>query len=129
MSKTWVCPQIITIPGWNCVLYRELQCTPSVVKEHKQCAVGVQKKTVPENKKCYEFGGNPEAVLIFPPKLKKSTFKTRIFLKKKSSFVFNKVFKDHAIDGETLPLLTEEHLRSTMGLKLGPALKIQSQVG
>nr|KAF6478470.1 sterile alpha motif domain containing 7 [Molossus molossus] len=38
------------------------------------------------------------------------------------------VFKDHAIDGETLPLLTEEHLRSTMGLKLGPALRIQSQV-
>uniref|UniRef100_H0W7G2 Sterile alpha motif domain containing 7 n=1 Tax=Cavia porcellus TaxID=10141 RepID=H0W7G2_CAVPO len=38
------------------------------------------------------------------------------------------VFKDHAIDGETLPLLTEEHLRGTMGLKLGPALKIQSQV-
>ncbi|XP_053456157.1 sterile alpha motif domain-containing protein 7 isoform X2 [Nycticebus coucang] len=38
------------------------------------------------------------------------------------------VFKDHGIDGETLPLLTEEHLRGTMGLKLGPALKIQSQV-
>lgn len=54
------------------------------------------------------------------------------FLKKKhsklTSFMFNKVFKDHAIDGETLPLLTEEHLRSAMGLKLGPALKIQSQV-
>ncbi|XP_019499461.1 PREDICTED: sterile alpha motif domain-containing protein 7 [Hipposideros armiger] len=41
---------------------------------------------------------------------------------------YAQVFKDHAIDGETLPLLTEEHLRSTMGLKLGPALKIQSQV-
>ncbi|XP_072816814.1 sterile alpha motif domain-containing protein 7 isoform X3 [Vicugna pacos] len=40
---------------------------------------------------------------------------------------YAQVFKDHAIDGETLPLLTEEHLRSTMGLKLGPALKIQSQ--
>ncbi|XP_053456158.1 sterile alpha motif domain-containing protein 7 isoform X3 [Nycticebus coucang] len=38
------------------------------------------------------------------------------------------VFKDHGIDGETLPLLTEEHLRGTMGLKLGPALKIQSQL-
>lgn len=47
---------------------------------------------------------------------------------KLTPFVFNKVFKDHAIDGETLPLLTEEHLRSTLGLKLGPALKIQSQV-
>ncbi|XP_020737775.2 sterile alpha motif domain-containing protein 7 [Odocoileus virginianus] len=41
---------------------------------------------------------------------------------------YAQVFKDHAIDGETLPLLTEEHLRSAMGLKLGPALKIQSQV-
>ncbi|KYO34083.1 sterile alpha motif domain-containing protein 7 [Alligator mississippiensis] len=38
------------------------------------------------------------------------------------------LFKDHAIDGETLPLLTEEHLLDTMGLKLGPALKIRSQV-
>ncbi|XP_067897802.1 sterile alpha motif domain-containing protein 7 [Heterodontus francisci] len=37
-------------------------------------------------------------------------------------------FKDHAIDGETLPLLTEGHLLDTMGLKLGPALKIRSQV-
>ncbi|KAL1778164.1 sterile alpha motif domain-containing protein 7 [Sigmodon hispidus] len=41
---------------------------------------------------------------------------------------YAQVFKDHAIDGETLPLLTEQHLRDTMGLKLGPALKIQSQV-
>ncbi|KAM6223898.1 sterile alpha motif domain-containing protein 7 [Rhynchocyon petersi] len=41
---------------------------------------------------------------------------------------YAQVFKDHAIDGETLPLLTEEHLRDTMGIKLGPALKIQSQV-
>lgn len=41
---------------------------------------------------------------------------------------FHQIFKDHAIDGETLPLLTEEHLLDTMGLKLGPALKIRSQV-
>ncbi|XP_006890447.1 PREDICTED: sterile alpha motif domain-containing protein 7 [Elephantulus edwardii] len=41
---------------------------------------------------------------------------------------YAQVFKDHAIDGETLPLLTEDHLRDTMGIKLGPALKIQSQV-
>ncbi|XP_054838215.1 sterile alpha motif domain-containing protein 7 [Eublepharis macularius] len=41
---------------------------------------------------------------------------------------YAQVFKDHAIDGETLPLLTEEHLLDTMGLKLGPALKIRSQV-
>lgn len=38
------------------------------------------------------------------------------------------VFREQAIDGETLPLLTEKHLLSTMGLKLGPALKIRSQV-
>lgn len=38
-------------------------------------------------------------------------------------------FKDHMIDGETLPLLSEEHLLDTLGLKLGPALKIRSQVG
>ena len=39
-----------------------------------------------------------------------------------------KVFREQAIDGETLPLLTEEHLLNIMGLKLGPALKIRSQV-
>lgn len=39
------------------------------------------------------------------------------------------VFREQAIDGETLPLLTEEHLLNNMGLKLGPALKIRSQVG
>ncbi|XP_069474639.1 sterile alpha motif domain-containing protein 7 [Ambystoma mexicanum] len=52
------------------------------------------------------------------------------------NFVFNlpgcseyaQVFKEHAIDGETLPLLTEEHLLDMMGLKLGPALKVRSQV-
>ncbi|XP_020835599.2 sterile alpha motif domain-containing protein 7 [Phascolarctos cinereus] len=41
---------------------------------------------------------------------------------------YAQIFRDHAIDGETLPLLTEEHLLDTMGLKLGPALKIRSQV-
>ncbi|XP_053161075.1 sterile alpha motif domain-containing protein 7 isoform X2 [Hemicordylus capensis] len=41
---------------------------------------------------------------------------------------YAQIFKDHGIDGETLPLLTEEHLLDTMGLKLGPALKIRSQV-
>ncbi|OCT80788.1 sterile alpha motif domain-containing protein 7 [Xenopus laevis] len=40
---------------------------------------------------------------------------------------YAQVFKDHDIDGLTLPLLTEEHLLDTMGLKLGPALKIRSQ--
>lgn len=38
------------------------------------------------------------------------------------------VFREQAVDGETLPLLTEEHLLSSLGLKLGPALKIRSQV-
>lgn len=38
------------------------------------------------------------------------------------------VFREQAVDGETLPLLTEEHLLSNLGLKLGPALKIRSQV-
>ncbi|NWZ23023.1 SAM11 protein, partial [Asarcornis scutulata] len=42
--------------------------------------------------------------------------------------VFPQVFREQAIDGETLPLLTEEHLLNNMGLKLGPALKIRSQV-
>lgn len=38
------------------------------------------------------------------------------------------IFREQGIDGETLPLLTEEHLLTTMGLKLGPALKIRAQV-
>lgn len=42
--------------------------------------------------------------------------------------MFYQIFKDHMIDGETLPLLSEEHLLDTLGLKLGPALKIRSQV-
>ncbi|XP_072220595.1 sterile alpha motif domain-containing protein 7 [Leuresthes tenuis] len=41
---------------------------------------------------------------------------------------YAQMFKDHMIDGETLPLLSEEHLLDTLGLKLGPALKIRSQV-
>ncbi|XP_030918403.1 sterile alpha motif domain-containing protein 11 [Geospiza fortis] len=40
---------------------------------------------------------------------------------------YTQVFREQAIDGETLPLLTEEHLLNNMGLKLGPALKIRSQ--
>lgn len=40
----------------------------------------------------------------------------------------HQVFREQGIDGETLPLLTEEHLLTTMGLKLGPALKIRAQV-
>ncbi|XP_053546425.1 sterile alpha motif domain-containing protein 11 isoform X3 [Bombina bombina] len=41
---------------------------------------------------------------------------------------YPQVFREHSIDGETLPLLTEEHLLNNMGLKLGPALKIRAQV-
>ncbi|XP_016365456.1 sterile alpha motif domain-containing protein 11-like [Sinocyclocheilus rhinocerous] len=41
---------------------------------------------------------------------------------------YTQTFKDHMIDGETLPLLTEDHLLDTLGLKLGPALKIRSQL-
>ncbi|XP_072334045.1 sterile alpha motif domain-containing protein 11 isoform X2 [Scyliorhinus torazame] len=41
---------------------------------------------------------------------------------------YTQAFREQAIDGETLPLLTEEHLLNTMGLKLGPALKIRAQV-
>lgn len=41
---------------------------------------------------------------------------------------FFQTFKDHMIDGETLPLITEEHLLDTFGMKLGPALKIRAQV-
>ncbi|KAJ8391944.1 hypothetical protein AAFF_G00084150 [Aldrovandia affinis] len=41
---------------------------------------------------------------------------------------YMQVFREQAIDGETLPLLTEDHLLNNMGLKLGPALKIRSQV-
>uniref|UniRef100_A0A672K4X2 Sterile alpha motif domain containing 11 n=1 Tax=Sinocyclocheilus grahami TaxID=75366 RepID=A0A672K4X2_SINGR len=41
---------------------------------------------------------------------------------------YTQVFREQVIDGETLPLLTEDHLLNNMGLKLGPALKIRSQV-
>ncbi|XP_051962325.1 sterile alpha motif domain-containing protein 11-like isoform X1 [Xyrauchen texanus] len=41
---------------------------------------------------------------------------------------YTQVFREQAIDGETLPLLTEDHLLNNMGLKLGPALKIRTQV-
>lgn len=36
------------------------------------------------------------------------------------------MFREHAIDGSTLPLLTEDHLTASMGLKLGPALKLRT---
>ncbi|XP_071804992.1 uncharacterized protein [Asterias amurensis] len=38
------------------------------------------------------------------------------------------MFRDQAIDGEILPVLTEDHLLHNMCLKLGPALKIRLRV-
>nr|XP_018916517.1 PREDICTED: cell wall protein RBR3 [Bemisia tabaci] len=35
-------------------------------------------------------------------------------------------FREQRIDGSSLSLLTEEHLTSTLGMKLGPALKLRS---
>lgn len=52
----------------------------------------------------------------------------RVFLSTTVCDFTLQTFKDHMIDGETLPLLSEEHLLDTLGLKLGPALKIRSQV-
>lgn len=37
-------------------------------------------------------------------------------------------FANHEIDGQALVLLNENHLVKTMGIKLGPALKIMSQI-
>ncbi|XP_046390824.1 flocculation protein FLO11-like isoform X2 [Ischnura elegans] len=36
------------------------------------------------------------------------------------------VFRDQRIDGSALPLLTEEHLTSSLAMKLGPALKLRA---
>ena len=38
--------------------------------------------------------------------------------------VMMQVFRDNKIDGGCLPLLTESHLTTGLGLKLGPALKL-----
>ncbi|KAF5293680.1 hypothetical protein FQA39_LY03165 [Lamprigera yunnana] len=39
---------------------------------------------------------------------------------------YTKNFREQQIDGSGLPLLTEEHLTTTMSMKLGPALKLKS---
>ncbi|XP_057372564.1 uncharacterized protein LOC130693434 [Daphnia carinata] len=39
---------------------------------------------------------------------------------------YAQAFEDQSIDGSTLPLLTEEHLITSMNMKLGPALKLRS---
>ena len=36
------------------------------------------------------------------------------------------MFREHNIDGSSLPLLTEDHLTMRLGMKLGPALKLKS---
>ncbi|XP_060522916.1 kinesin-related protein 12 [Cylas formicarius] len=41
---------------------------------------------------------------------------------------YAQTFRDQRIDGSGLPLLTEEHLTNTMGMKLGPALKLRSML-
>ena len=38
--------------------------------------------------------------------------------------LFFQVFLDNKLDGGCLPLLTETHLTSGLGMKLGPALKL-----
>lgn len=35
-------------------------------------------------------------------------------------------FREHRIDGASLPLLSEDHLTGPMGMKLGPALKLRA---
>lgn len=66
------------------------------------------------------------AASCFPPPL---FFLMSLSVRLTSHKFTPQTFKDHMIDGETLPLLSEEHLLDTLGLKLGPALKIRSQVG
>ncbi|CAL4062345.1 unnamed protein product [Meganyctiphanes norvegica] len=39
---------------------------------------------------------------------------------------YSEAFRENRIDGSSLPLLTEEHLTSSIKMKLGPALKLQS---
>ncbi|GFV95430.1 sterile alpha motif domain-containing protein 11 [Trichonephila clavipes] len=37
-------------------------------------------------------------------------------------------FREESIDGTTLPLLSEDHLTMHLGMKLGPALKLRSNL-
>ncbi|CAL4147971.1 unnamed protein product [Meganyctiphanes norvegica] len=39
---------------------------------------------------------------------------------------YSEAFRENRIDGSSLPLLTEEHLTSSMNMKLGPAIKLRS---
>lgn len=43
-----------------------------------------------------------------------------------SFILFLQSFREQCIDGAGLPLLTEDHLMNSLGMKLGPALKLRS---
>ena len=43
-------------------------------------------------------------------------------------FFYLQAFREQCIDGAALPLLTEEHLTSSINMKLGPALKLRSML-
>lgn len=47
-----------------------------------------------------------------------------MFIKKVGFAGYSCVFKDNDVDGEALLLLREEHILNTLGIKLGPALKL-----
>ena len=55
-----------------------------------------------------------------------SSLTMTLCLQMKHFVVYLQVFREHSIDGCTLPLLTEEHLINNMNMKLGPALKLRS---
>lgn len=42
------------------------------------------------------------------------------------NFFFLQNFREQSIDGSGLPMLTEDHLMNSLGMKLGPALKLRS---
>ncbi|CAH1973553.1 unnamed protein product [Acanthoscelides obtectus] len=49
-----------------------------------------------------------------------------LYIKQPTTSILFQTFREQRIDGAGLPLLTEEHLTSTMNMKLGPALKLRS---
>ncbi|CDQ56245.1 unnamed protein product [Oncorhynchus mykiss] len=91
------------------------------------CNSGASDKDRPSQCSAFQY---PSANMSSVEDLRKWTVNdVYIFIKNMPSCSeYAQTFKDHMIDGETLPFLTEDHLLDTMGLKLGPALKIRSQV-
>jgi hypothetical protein len=53
-------------------------------------------------------------------------FQQKIYVNNDLFFFIFQNFREQSIDGSGLPLLTEEHLTNSLGLKLGPALKLKS---